>query len=86
MARMNPRRRRLAAQEALLRSITSEHGKAHDDSHLLQQGKVRSSYERLGTIPSQSLRAIAYRANARSDGFAPKWYTLNGKAKYQGDK
>lgn len=42
MARMNPRRRLIAKQKALLLSIVNEHGPSHDDSSLLQQGNVKS--------------------------------------------
>src|ERR1700758_1263734 len=73
MARMNPRRRRLAAQAKVLQSIVAEHGPAHDDSYMLQQGRVKSSYERLAAQSPQNVRNIAYRANARPDGFAPSW-------------
>ncbi len=46
MARKNPRHRRAATQKALLRSIVQEHGPSHDDSFLLQRGKVRSAMTR----------------------------------------
>lgn len=46
MARLNPKRRRMAAQAVLLSSIIAEHGRAHDDSHKLQQGRVRSEQAR----------------------------------------
>ena len=86
MARLNPRRRRLAAQEKLLREITLEHGKAHDDSYKLQQGRVASSYERIGREPPAHARSIAHRSNSRSDGLAPSWYVDGAKRVYQGDK
>lgn len=86
MARLNPRRRRLAAQALLLQSIVQEHGKAHDDSHLLQRGVVKSSYARIEAQAPQYAKAIAYRSNSRPDGFAPAWYVVGGNRKYQGDK
>lgn len=43
MARLNPHRRRLAAQAKLLRDVKQEFGPSHDDSSKLQQGVVKSS-------------------------------------------
>jgi hypothetical protein len=84
--RGNPRRRMLARQAAILKKIHAEHGPAHDDSYLLQQGKVRSSYERLSNIAPTHLRSIAHRSNTRMDGIAPAFFMKNGVLKYQGDK
>jgi hypothetical protein len=53
MARLNPRRRWLAKQDALQRAlltdIRNEHGPAHDDSALLQQGPVKSAMGKFDT-------------------------------------
>lgn len=40
--RLNPHRRLLQAQSKLLREVMAEFGPAHDDSHKLQRGVVRS--------------------------------------------
>lgn len=86
MARLNPRRRRMAAQKALLQSIILEHGKAHDDSFKLQQGRVKSSFERFASQAPQNVKQMAYRSNARPDGYAPAFYRDGASVKYQGDK
>ena len=80
MARMNPRRRRMAQQQALLLSIVREHGPSHDDSYLLQRGAVRNAMNR----PAVHLKGMAL--PRESEGFAPTWYNRNGRAKWQGDK
>ncbi len=69
MSRKNPRRRRMAAQAALLRRIIAEHGPAHDDSHLLQQGRVGSSMRSIDFLPPSIARSIAYRSSTSPPGF-----------------
>lgn len=86
MARMNPNRRRKAAQAKLYREIVNAHGKAHDDSYMLQQGAVRSSYTRIEAQAPQHVKSIAYRANVRPDGFAPAFYKDGARSVYQGHK
>ena len=86
MARMNPRRRRMAKALSILREAGIANGKAHDDSHKLQQGSVRSSWNALGAQCPQNVKSIAYRANVRPDGFAPSFYKDGARSVYQGNK
>lgn len=73
--RLNPHRRLLQAQSKLLREVMAEFGPAHDDSHKLQRGVVRSglavktqlshysaprdNWEGLGTAPRKSVKRFS---------------------------
>lgn len=81
MARMNPKRRRMAKQAALLQSIVAEHGPAHDDSYKLQRGSPRTSQDKMeGRL---HMRAPAF---SNIDVKAPAWIKIGAKSVYQGHK
>lgn len=89
MARMNPKRRaalKALALKAQVREIIVSRAKANDDSAKLQQGRVRSSYGIFEAQAPTAMRSIAYRANARPDGFAPSFYKDGARNVYQGNK
>lgn len=93
MARLNPRRRRLAAQTLLFRSIVSEHGKAHDDSDKLQRGPVRSCLTKSAHVSGKgNVSGIAAKDQVRVSAprgvsMSPTWFIgKGGKATFQGNK
>lgn len=92
MARANPRRRRLAAQNKLFREIVSEHGKAHDDSFKLQRGKVGSCLTKTahahgkGNVSGIAAKDQIRVSAPRGVSMAPAWCIVGGRAKFQGDK
>ena len=86
MARLNPRRRALAKQAQLFREIVDAHGKAHDDSHKLQQGRVASSCDKLTRVGGNGANPVHLRPYT-SFTCAPDWFIgKDGKSKYQGHK
>lgn len=92
MARLNPRRRRLASQAKLFREIVSEHGKAHDDSFKLQRGKVGSCLTKTAHVHGKgNVSGIAAKDQVRVSAprgvsMSPTWFISGGRAKFQGDK
>lgn len=86
MARLNPRRRRLAAQTRLFNEIVSAHGRANDDSYLLQRGAVASSVDKFTRVGAPNANQVRMRPPIDRTS-APAWYRGDdGRMVYQGDK
>lgn len=81
MARLNPRRRLLAKQGAILAQARIARALEGDDSAMLQQGS-----------PTTSLQTFKTRVSMRAPNFkpldakAPAWYLNGAKPTFQGDK